>query len=175
MVKDANKEKVAEISAKLKASKSLFLFDYQGINVGKLTKFRAEMKEIKSEVKVYKNTLLYFALKDAGVSVADELNKLLVNSTALVLVNEDSVETAKRLTAFAKENENLKVKGGLMEGRVVSAADVKIIATLPSREVLLSKVLMLFNSPASGFVNVLAGNIRNFVGVLNSVKDKKAL
>jgi large subunit ribosomal protein L10 len=85
----------------------------------------------------------------------------------------DEVSAAKVVHTFAKDNEIVTIYGGILEGKFIDASGVKSLASLPSKQELLAKVVGSLNAPVSGFVNVLAANIRNFVSVLSNIKDKK--
>lgn len=127
---------VAEMTEEFRASSAALLTDYRGLTVGQLKELRRSLGP-DTTYAVVKNTLSKIAAKDAGVSGFDEL---LVGPTAIAFIKGDAVAAAKGLDTFAKENPLLIIKGGIMDGKVLSADDVKKLAKLESREVLLSKV-----------------------------------
>lgn len=162
---------VTELANKLKASVSGVLVDYKGITVEKDTKLRSDLRKANVEYCVVKNTLTRLAAKEAGL---DGLDEILNGTTALAVSKTDPVAPAKILFNYAKLNEIFKIKAGFLEGKVISAEQIKALALLPSREVLIARVLSGFNTPISGFVNVLNGNMRGLVVALNAIAQKKA-
>ena len=127
---------VAEMTEEFRASNAALLTDYRGLTVGQLKQLRRSLGP-DTTYAVVKNTLSKIAAKDAGVAGFDDL---LVGPTAIAFIKGDAVAAAKGLDTFAKENPLLIIKGGIMDGKVLSADDVKKLAKLESREVLLSKV-----------------------------------
>lgn len=163
---------VAELKEKLASAKGAVLVDFRGLTVAQDTVLRRKMREAGVEYRVIKNTLTAIAAKEAGI---EGLSTYLVGTTAIAMSSEDPVVAAKIVSEFAKDKEykNLKIKAGIVEGSVIDANGVKALADLPSREVLLSKLLGSMMSPISGFATVLQGTIRNFVYVLDAVKQQK--
>jgi large subunit ribosomal protein L10 len=162
---------VAEIKEKLEQSSSVILTDYRGLNVSQVTKMRAELRQAGVEFKVLKNTLTSLAANEVGLS---ELDQYLEGPTALAFSQDDPVAPAKILIKYAKEFKKLEIKGGVLEGKVVDLEAVKSLADLPSREELLAQVLRGMQSPMAGFAGVLSGTLRNFVYVLDAVRQQKA-
>lgn len=162
---------VQEIAEKLSSSKSVVVTDYKGLDVAKITELRKKLREAGVEYRVIKNTLARIAAKNAEM---EDLNELFVGPTAIAFGIEDAVAPAKVLVDFAKEHEELEIKGGALDGALIDAAKVKALAEIPPREVLLAKALGSLKSPINGFVNVLAGNLRGLVQVLNQIKEQKA-
>ena len=110
------------------------------------------------------------AASAAELSVLDEL---FAGPTAIAFGFESPVEPAKVLAEFAKENENVAIKGGLLEGKVISLAEVQALGALPGRDELLAMIARGFNAPTQGFVNVLQGTVSGFVRALSAVADQK--
>lgn len=162
---------VAEIKEKLEQSSSVILTDYRGLNVSQVTKMRAELRQAGVEFKVLKNTLTSLAANEIGLS---ELDQYLEGPTALAFSQDDPVAPAKILIKYAKEFKKLEIKGGVLEGKVVDLEAVKALADLPSREELLAQVLRGMQSPMAGFAGALSGLLRNFVYVLDAVRQQKA-
>ena len=158
------------IREKLEASQAVILVDYCGLTAEQMANLRRQLREKDSELRVVKNTLALRAAR--GTSLAQALD-LFRGPTAFVYGFKDPVETAKVLVKFAKEVDQLKLKGGVIEGKVFGPEDVDALSKLPSREVLIATLLATFNAPITGFVNVLAANLRGLVTVLNAIKDKK--
>lgn len=167
---DEKKEIVAELEQKLKSSKTAIFTDYRGIKVEEATALRRSCRDAGVEYKVVKNTLTQIAAENSGFT---ELNKLLTGPTAIAFGYEDPVAPAKVLMDFAKKNKNLEIKGGLIEGQVVGTDQIKNLADLPSREVLLSQVLRGFNGPLVNLCSVLQGPIRKLVYALQAVQEQK--
>lgn len=163
---------VAELKGKLTSAQGSVLVDFRGLTVAQDTVMRRKMREAGVEYRVIKNTLTAIAAKEAGI---EGLDTYLVGTTAIAMSTTDPVAAAKIVNEFAsnKEYKNLKIKAGIVEGVVIDANGVKTLAELPSREVLLSKLLGSMMSPISGFATVLQGTIRNFVYVLDAVKQQK--
>ena len=128
------------------------------------------MRQAGIKYSVVKNTFIRIAAQEAGI---EGLESHLEKNTAIASSPEDPVAVAKILTDFAKENKVMTIKAGVLDGKVISAEDIKALASLPSREVLLAKMLGSMMSPISGLANVLQGTIRNFVYVLDAVRKEK--
>lgn len=170
----ATKEKellVKELTEKLKDTSAVVVTEYQGLTVAELSELRAKLRAIKCEYTVVKNTLGRIALKNIGL---DEFTGNLGGPTAIAIQKGDPVGAAKALLDFSKDHAKLKIKTGLLGTKVMSVAEIKALAALPSREVLIAKVLGTMQAPISGLVNVMQGNIRNVVYVLEAVKNQKA-
>ncbi len=171
-VLETKKAMVAELADKMKNAKGGVLVDYKGINVDQDTKLRRAMREAGVEYSVIKNTLIRFAANEVGF---EELDPLLNGTTSVAISLTDPVAPAKIISEFVKTNKDvLKVKAGFVEGKVIDVQGVSALAELPSKEVLIAKVLGGFNAPISGFVNVLNGNIRGLVVALNAIAEQKA-
>lgn len=161
---------VAEIKEKLASSKGAVFTNYRGVTVAQDTKLRRKLREAGVEYRVIKNTMTRIAAKELGL---DGLEAHLEGPTALAVSATDPVAPAKLIAEFIKENKVLEIKAGLVEGQLIDVAEVKALASLPSREVLIAKMLGSMQSPISGFVNVLQGTIRNLVYVLDAVRKEK--
>jgi large subunit ribosomal protein L10 len=167
----AKKETVKEISEKLKSAKAMVFADYRGLTVEQDTQLRSALRKAEVEYKVVKNSLTRFAAKENGL---EGLDSFLKGPTAIAISDKDPVAPAKILSEFAKKFDKLELKVGVVEGKIINVSEVKALAELPSREVLIAKVLGGFNAPISGLVNVLNGNIRGLVVALNAVAEQKA-
>lgn len=168
---DQKKEIVAELAQKMRESAAGVLVDYRGLTVEQDTKLRAKLREANIEYKVVKNTLTRLAANEVGY---EELDPILNGPTSLALSKEDPVVAAKVLCDFAKTNDSLEIKAGFVDGRVIGVAEVKALAALPSKEVLIAKMLGSMNAPISGLANVLNANIRGLVVALNAIAEKSA-
>ena len=169
----ARPEKVAmveEIQERLSRVQGAVLTDYRGLNAAEMTALRKELREAGVEYKVFKNTLTILAAREANL---EELVPLLTGPTAFAFGYNDPVAPAKIISEFAKKSKALEIKGGGVEAQIIGPEGVADLANLPSREVLLSMVLRGMQGPMTGMVNVLQGNIRNFVYALNAIKEQK--
>ena len=129
------KEEVANLAAKMKESKLILLTDYRGINVEDVTNLRTTLRNMNSEYKVIKNNITKRALAECGLEGLDEQ---LEGPTAIIMTNEDYLEPTKAIYEFTKNNDYYKIKGGVIEGKVMTAEEIITLAKLPSRHDLLS-------------------------------------
>ncbi len=129
------KEEVTKLANEMKESKLILLTEYRGITVEQATSLRKDVRGTNAEYRVIKNNITNRALKEAGI---EGLEEQLVGPTAVVLAKEDYLEPAKAIYNFSKNNDFYKIKGGVIEGKVMSAEEIIAIAKLPSRETLLS-------------------------------------
>ena len=150
---------VQEIAAKFEAAASVVVVDYRGLTVSQVTELRKQLREAGVEFKVYKNTLTRRAAETAGV---EGINEFLTGPNAIAFSNEDVVAPAKIINEFAKKNEALEIKAGIIEGTIASVEDVKALAELPSREGLLSMLLSVLQAP-----------VRNFALATKAVAEQK--
>ena len=164
------KEVVSEITEKMKNSKSFIVTDYRGLNVAQVTKLRAELRNAGIEYRVLKNTLMTIAADDIGLEGIQDYFK---GPTAVAFGVEDAVAPAQILAKFAKQYEALEIKAGILEGKFINAEEIKALADLPSREVLLAKLANVLQSPIAGLANVLQGPIRKFGYALVEVQKLK--
>lgn len=168
-----NKEKetlVQGLTEKIKKNNGMVLTEYQGLTVAEISELRAKLRPVKCEYRVIKNTLSRIALKNAGI---ENFVQYFEGPTAIAIENGDPVATTKILLDFSKEHAKLKLKAGLLGDKVLSPADLKALASLPSREVMLARLLGTMKAPISGLVNVLSGTTRNFVYVLEAIRKQK--
>ena len=165
------KEIVAnELHEKLRDFNLAVLAHYSGLNVGKLTALRIALRKADTELRVVKNTLLRIASKDTHLSLLQDHFK---GSIAIALNRSDVVESAKVLVEFARKNAELEIKAGMLKGKVISRDQLSALAALPSREILLGKLLSVFVGVQTGLVNVLSAVPRSFVQVLNAYRAQK--
>lgn len=167
--REAKEKLVASLRERFGRQRVSLFADIRGISVAKLSAFRRELKNIGAEFKVTKKTLLKRALQAAGIGIEP---RELEGELGVVFGYEDQVAPAKLAAKFAKENETFKVRRGLLGGKILEAAEVAALAKLPSRDVLLAMLARMLNAPMQGLANVLQGNIRNLVVVLNQIKGK---
>lgn len=153
-------ELVEKIYADIKDAKASIVVEYRGLSVAALSDLRKQLRKEEATLTVLKNTLISRAANKAGYA---ELDKELEGPNALVIAKNDPCAAAKVLTKFAKRNEELVVKGGIVEGKVVGAKDVVMVANLPNKEGLLSM-----------FLGCLQASVRNFACAIKAVADSKA-
>ncbi len=162
---------VEEIAAKLTESVAVFVSEYRGMKVSQMANLRAPLRAAGAEHKVYKNTLARLAATDAGY---ESLNEHLLGPTALTFVTGDSVAAAKALVDQSKANPLLVIKGGVLGDTPMTADDVKALASLPSREVLLAQLAGAFQAPLVKTAGLLQALPRNFAYGLSALIDQKA-
>ena len=152
-------EEVSKLAEKLKEAKVILLTDYRGINVTDVTKLRTDLRNAKAEYKVIKNNIIRRALEVNGES---GLNELLEGPTAIVYGTGDYLEPAKIIYNFSKDNDFYKIKGGIIDGKVMTAEEIITLAKLPSKETLLSML-----------AGALLGTISKFAVALDQVRIQK--
>jgi large subunit ribosomal protein L10 len=170
--KEQKKEIVRDLDEKIKKSKSIVFATFDALGVKDNEELRNNLKKENGEYYVSKKTLLDLAFKNNKISDIDI--KVLPGKVATIFAYEDEVSPAKVVFNFKKSNEGkIEFVGGVLDGKSISKEEVENLATLPSKQELYSKVVGSLNAPVSGFVNVLAGNIRGLVNVLKAISDNK--
>ncbi len=170
MNRKQKEEVVQSLAERFQRAKAVVLTDFQGLKVDQMTELRQRLKDQGLEYLVVKNTLLKLAGKD---SPAQELTSDLTGPNGLGFSYDDPVTLAKVLAEFAKDNPKLEIKSGLLEGQTIGADEVKALAKLPSREVLLAQLLGVMNGVARNFVSVLAAVPRGLVTALDAIRAQK--
>ncbi len=163
--------KVEEIKERFLGHQVIFLTDFTGLTVEEINNLRFNLRDKGAEYRVLKNTLTLLAIKDTDY---EPLGEYMTGPVAAAFTTGDPMVVAKELVAFSRQNPNLKIKGGYMEGRVLDTASVRGIAILPSREILLAKVMGAMKSPIYSLHSVLSGPYRKLVYVLQAVSDSKS-
>lgn len=153
------KEEVSKLAAEMKEAKIILLTDYRGINVTDVTNLRTDLRNVNAKYAVIKNNITRRALAECGI---EGLEDKLVGPTAVIMSNEDYLEPAKAIYKFSKDNDYYKIKGGVIEGKVMTAEEIITLAKLPSRDTLLSML-----------AGALLGNISKVAVALNQVRIKK--
>ena len=143
---------VQEIAAQIDGAQSVVVVDYRGLTVSEDTQLRKELREAGVTYKVYKNTMIRFAAKGTAF---EALEPNLEGPTALAVSKEDATAPARILAEFAKKADKLEIKGGVVEDTYYDAKGMQVIATIPSREVLLGKLLGSMQSPITNFARVI--------------------
>ena len=153
------KEEVTKLAEEMKNAKLILLTDYRGINVTDVTDLRTNLRNTNATYRVIKNNIIRRALQEAGI---EGLEDKLVGPTAVIMSNKDYLEPSKAIYTFSKDNDYYKIKGGVIEEKVMEAEEIITLAKLPSREVLLSML-----------AGALLGNISKIAVALNEVKKQK--
>ncbi len=149
---DAKKVVVEEIKEKIKSAKTLTFVDYRGLTAVEDTALRAEFRKANAEYKVYKNRLLLRALEELGMT---GYNAILEGTTAVAFGYEDEVSTAKILVDTIKNTKKMQLKGGILDGKQIDVAMVETLAKIPSKEVLITQLLYVLQSPVRGLAIAL--------------------
>lgn len=162
---------VAELRNSVGGAKNAFLIDFTGITVPQVTELRRQIRETNSDYVVVKNTLALIAIANSPlVGLRDKF----AGQTAVAFNSGDAVGLAKALKKFAKDVPSVQFKGAMLDGQVVAANQIDIIAELPSREELVARLLYVLQGPMRNLVTVLGANIRNLAVVLDQVSKKRA-
>ncbi|MBT6691438.1 50S ribosomal protein L10 [Candidatus Parcubacteria bacterium] len=169
--KEQKKKILDVLKDKIAKSKSVVFSSDNGATVQSVESLRKELRDNGAEYLVTKKTLLKLATKDVeGENQVEDLS----GSVGLTLSYEDEATGANVVNKFAKKQESFELSGGILEGGFILPEKIKVLATLPSREQLLAKLVGSIQSPITGMVRVLSGNTRDLVGVLNAIKEKKS-
>ncbi len=161
---------IESLTGGLKESKGAVFANFTGLKVLDFEALRKQARAEKVQVQVAKKTLVKRVFEDLGVT-ADP--KAFIGGI-VTLSGPDEISAAKIVSEFAKTHESVSVYGGVLEGKFINTAAVMNLASLPSKQQLLGQLVGTLNAPISGFVNVLAGNLRGLVNVLNNIKEAKA-
>lgn len=162
---------VQELSARLQETQAAFLADYRGINVDQVTEMRRELTQAGVEYRVVKNNLLKLAAQDTP---AEGLQSFCAGPTAIAMSGADPVAPAKILSKYAKDIEAFELKAAVLDGKLLSVADISALADLPSREEMLAKMLGSLSAPTTNFVGTMAAIPRSLVQVLNAIGESKS-
>ncbi len=170
MPSQKNIQVLDEVKQKVDRSTAMFFVDYAGLTHQQMEEARRELGANESEMAVVKNTLMNLALQEKSIDAKERLQ----GPYATLFSYEDPIKTAKVLSAFIKKYNLPKIKFGVFEGAIIDEAMVVKLSTLPSKEILLGKLLGLLNSPITSLVYVLNGNIQKLALVLKEIEKKKA-
>lgn len=160
---------IAEMTERLKANQIAIATNYIGMNVAQATELRAKLREAGVQFKVYKNTLAKRALTEIGVEEAGDC----IDGATAWAFSEDPVAPAKVLKEFSKDVKFVKMTGGVLDGKAVSAEQLNALADLPPREVLLSQIAGLFEAPMSNIAALLNALPQQMVGLIEALETKK--
>jgi large subunit ribosomal protein L10 len=170
MPTDAKRRAVSDLAEMLRDSSALAVADYRGLTVSEMHTVRRTLRANGVSLKVAKNRLLKIAAEDAGLA---ELKSLLDGPTAIAATTGDEVSLARALQDAFRPYKVVTLRGGLLGGQPVSAADLQRLASLPGREVLLARLAGGMAAPLTGMAGVLAANLRNLIGVLSAVAEQR--
>lgn len=165
-------ETVKSLEDGLKAAKAVVFANFQGLKVSEAEELRRECRKNDIKVVAAKKTLVKRACEEMGLKDIDP--KVFAGGVATFMALGEELSAAKIVANFSKNHEVMQLFGGVLEGKFIDATMVKSLASLPSKQELLGRLVGTLNAPASGFVNVLAGNLRGLVGVLNNIAKAKA-
>ena len=167
---DEKKQIAQDLNERFSKAAVVIVTDYKGLDVTTINDLRRKLGAEEIEYKVVKNSLLIRASDEPDVALIKDFFK---GPSAVALSYDDPVAPAKVLTKFSEENKQLEIKIGVMDGKILDADEIKSLAALPSREVLLSTFLSTLNNLPTGFVRTLAEIPRQLLNVLRAVKDQK--
>ena len=169
----ARPEKVAEVQAiteQIKAAQSMVLADYQGLTVEQMTKFRSQCRENQVQCRVVKNRLAKIACDNAEMEMMKEH---LRGPIAIIFGPESQVDPAKIAVGFAKDNEAMEIKAGVVDGQILDPAQVVALSTVPSMDELIAKMMGSINSPVSGLAMALNGVVGALTRAIDAVAKQK--
>jgi large subunit ribosomal protein L10 len=169
VTREQKKEILAGLVDKFAKSKSVVFADYRGLTVSGISELRKRLREKGAECKVAKKTLMRLAAKKNNLP--DLADNIMEGPVAATFSYVDELSGLQVLFKFSKENENLKLLGGIIDGKAVGVAEIAQLAKLPSKNELYAKLLGSMNAPVSGFVGVLSNLLSGFVRVVNAYKD----
>lgn len=170
MEREKKRKVVEELGAKLRQMNSMFIAEYSGLNVAQMTKLRRELRSVDVELSVVKNTLLNIASEGTR---AQPLKDKFFGPNAIICIYKDPVSAARIIAGVAKEMPQLKLKAGFLGEQLITPEDILRLAVLPSREVLMARLLGLLQGMPQRLVYVLSGNLNKFMMTLNAIKTKK--
>ena len=165
-----NVETLESIKSDLENAGAMWVVDYRGLTVKQIQELRRAIRGADATMKVYKNTLVHLALEQTD---GPDLDAILSGPSAFIFTGEDPVASAKVIRDYAKDNETLEIKGGMMDGAFLDVAQVQAVASLPSREELIAKLLGTISNPLSQTVRVLNGPMESFARVLGAIASQK--
>jgi large subunit ribosomal protein L10 len=171
--KEQKQQTVTALAAQVAGSPTIYVTDFTGLSVARITDLRRRLRAVGVEYVVVKNTLARRALTETQLKDGG-LESYLAGPTELVLAGTDPIGAAKVLTDFAKETEKLAIKVGLVDGKAVTQAQVKYLAGLPSKTQLLAQLGGALQAPMARFLGVLNGLLYSMVGALEALRDKRA-
>ena len=171
ITKEKKSKQTTELTEKFSRSKAVVFTEYKGLTVAEIANLRKLLKEANAEYKVAKNTLISIAVKGTPVEAAKDF---FVGPTAVAFAFDDPVAAAKKLLEYSEKNDKLKIKSGVVEGKLVSYDELKALSKLPPRNILLGIMAGAFQAPATKLACALNATIAQFAYALEAVKNKKS-
>lgn len=170
VTKQMKQEQLAELVDKFKKAKAVVFAQNNGLTVAEIQELRGNLREKNSDMKVAKKTLMLLAAKEAGYTELPD--DLMAGAVGVVFSYDDIIAGAKAVYEYAKKHDSLALLGALLDGKVLGTKEAKELASLPSKEELITKLLYLLKSPISGFHGVLNGTLSSFVRALDAIAKK---
>ena len=170
--REQKEEALQMLTTALKEAKSAVFANFQGLSVAKMEQLRNTCREQNIECIASKKTLVRIALEQSGITQVN--TKSFEGGIATFIAKDDEIAPAQIVAQYAKQFDIITIFGGVLEGQFIDEGKVKALSALPSKPQMLAQFVGTLNAPISGFVNVLAGNLRNFVGVLSAIKESKS-
>ncbi|MFH2011773.1 MAG: 50S ribosomal protein L10 [Pseudomonadota bacterium] len=170
MNRKLKEQTISELNEKFQKAKVAILTDYCGLNVEEINKLRRELRSEAIEYKVVKNTVIKLAAKSTDLELLDDYY---VGPNAIAISYDDVLSPAKVLIKFSKDYPKLEIKSGVLDGKVITTDDIKLLAETPSRETLLAQMLSLLNSSQTSLLQVLNGILLKFIYILEAIKEKR--
>ena len=170
MLKTEKEKTVDDLKEKLASTRSLILTDFRGLNVEDLSRLRRDLRKGGAEYRITKNTLIRMAARESGYEAIVDYLK---GPTGLVFSYQDPISPAKILHEFLQKSDKPKIKTIWLEGKLFGENQLKRLATLPSKEVVLTQIVGSLNAPMVNFVGTLQGMLRNLVGVIDAIKETR--
>ncbi|MFA7169775.1 MAG: 50S ribosomal protein L10 [Candidatus Paceibacterota bacterium] len=171
ITREKKKEVLQDLTDRFSKSKSMVFIGFQGLTVKDNMALRRKLSAEGVDYRVAKKTLIKKGLESVKIEGTDKFSP--EGPIAVAIGYEDEIAPARIAKEFGKTNDKVQILGGVMNFEVIGAEDMKQIASLPSKDQLRAQLLATINAPVSGFVNVLAGNVRNLVNVLNAIAEDK--
>lgn len=162
-------QSVQDFQKEAKEAVALIVTTFKALKTTEFNEMRAKLRPLKSEYRVVKNSLTKIAFKNAGM---EDLSKMVSGPSAVVIERGDAIAATKAVFEFAKSHENLQINGGFFDGKVVTTAQLKTIASLPSREVLLAQFLGTLQAPVANLVGAMQAPVQQLLSVLDQLSKK---
>jgi len=171
MPSEKNQDELAQLTEKLDKAKAVYFTDFLGLDVSSITELRSEFFKASIEFKVAKNTLLKLAAENINLEGLDDF---LVGSTAIAISYDEPTAPAKVLKKFTEDHDKPEVKAILFDGEVLDGSEYLKFATLPTKDELLTTLVLMLNSPITILARTLSASMTNFVNGLNNLKNTKS-
>ncbi len=172
MDKKTKKENVSEIKKLIENSQGIYLVNYEGVNVADITLLRKDFLKEEVTYKVFKNTLFKRAIDELGGY--EEFKPLLVGMTGIAFTGENYIAPAKIIEKYFKKNKKFSLKGSYIEGQFYGSDKLNVLASMPTKDEVISSIMGSINAPASGIVGAISAVMRDVVGVIDAISKKDA-